>query len=620
MSSRERSENTILTNDYNPTGWQLTKRLLGHIRPYMGTYLLINLTAFGREGVYSLIAPLLVMLIIDYTLIPVPGGSNWFMDWLRSWTGVTDRYGILVILVSLILIMALLRAVFFVVHRYYRGVLSQNILRDLRQRLYEALINKSFSYLGQVRTGQIISRVTSDMNAIDLFYSETVREAFRMTLQLGIAVVVMLSINSGLALITLLPLPFIFLTMRLYMSRVRGLMLASKNQFDSLNGVLVEGITAQKLIKGFGQEDSFAERFSKENQSYVEKTLRTARLQAAYTPSNTVITAIGVALVLIFGGIRVLAGTLTFGELVLFGTYFIQLVGPVRMYARLIDFTQDGLVSAKRVFEIIDVGRDVPEAEHPVELSRLKGEVEFRDVSFTYGGTSETLKDVNLKVEPGEKVAIIGFVGSGKSALTELVPRFYDATSGQVLVDGQDVRKASLKSLRGQVGMVLQDIYIFSSTIKENITFGRPDATDDELISAAKAAQIHDYINSLPKGYDTPVGERGLTLSGGQRQRIAIARVLLTNPSILIMDDSTSNVDAETEVLIRKAIDALLQGRTALIITQRASTCEAADKVVVVDEGRIIAVGKHRQLLRSNDRYRQLTESQTLTMGKEGDD
>ena len=609
-----------MKGEYNPSNLEMTRRLLGYIKPYLGTYVLINVTAFGREGVYSLLAPLLVMLIIDFVLVPVPGASNWFIDILRNWTGASNRFNLLGMLVACILLLAVLRAVFFVVHRYFRGVMSQNILRDMRRQLYGSLINKSFSYLGQVRTGQIISRVTSDMNAIDLFYSETVREVFRMTLQLGIAIAILLTINSGLTLITLLPLPIIFLTMRLYMGKVRGLMLAAKNQFDSLNGVLIEGITAQKLIKGFGQEESFANRFSGENQSYVTKSLRTARIQAAYTPSNTVITSTGVALVLVFGGIRVLSGTLTLGELILFGTYFTQLVGPIRMYARLIDFYQDGIISARRVFEIIDVGRDVPEPEHPIELPRLKGEVEFRDASFSYGGTTETLKDVNLKVSAGEKVAIIGFVGSGKSALTELVPRFYDVTAGQVLIDGHDVREASLKSLRSQIGIVLQDLYIFSDTIRGNLTFGKPYATDEEVVATTKAAQIHDYIVSLPKGYDTTVGERGVTLSGGQRQRVAIARVLLTNPSILILDDSTSNVDAETEVLIRKAIDALLEGRTALIITQRASTCESADKIVVVDEGRIIAVGKHRELLECSEKYRMLIASQTFSLEKEADD
>jgi len=606
-----------LNTSYDPSGWALTRRLLGYIKPYLGTYLIINLTAFGREGVYSLLAPLLVMLIIDHVLVPVPGHENWFMEWLRATTGVTDRHALLVILAGLMVMLAVTRAVFFVIHRYYRGVLSQNILRDMRRRLYEALINKSFSYLGNVKTGQVISRVTSDMNAIDMFYSETVREAFRMTLQLAIAVSVLLSINPGLTLTALLVLPFIFALTRLYLPRVRTRMRAAKAQFDALNGVLFEGITAQKLIKGFGQEDAFARRFEEENQGYVAKSLRTLRIQALYTPSGTVITAVGVTLVLVFGGSMVAAGKLSLGELVLFGTYFTQLVGPIRMYARLIDFYQDGLVSARRVFEVLDVGRDVPEPRNPVELPRLKGSIEFRNVSFSYGA-AETLRDVSFTVGEGERVAIIGFVGSGKSSLTELVPRFYDVTAGQVMIDGHDVREASLKSLRSQIGIVLQDIYIFSATIRENITFGRPDATDEEVESAARAAQIHEYIASLPKGYGTEVGERGLTLSGGQRQRVAIARVLLMNPRILILDDSTSNVDAETEALIRRAIDALLEGRTALIITQRASTCENADKVVVVDEGRVVAVGKHGDLMRSSEKYRRLIESQTLTLEADG--
>ena len=608
-----------MTNVYNPSTWNLTKRLLGYIRPYLGPYIVMNLTAFGREGVYSLLAPLLVMLIIDYVLVPVPWTTNWFLNLLKDWTHITDRYGLLVILISLIILLAAFRGIFFVVHRYYRGILSQSILRDMRRQLYNALINKSFSYLSQVRTGQIISRVTSDMNAIDLFYSETVREVFRMSLQLAIAVAVLLTFNIRLTLITFLPLPFIFLSTRLYMTRVRSRMSAAKAQFDSLNGVLIEGIMAQKLIKGFGQEGAFASRFENENQEYVSKSLRTLRIQAVYTPSNTVITAVGVALVLVFGGSMVVSGTLTLGELVLFGTYFTQLVGPVRMYARLMDFYQEGLVSARRVFEVLDVGRDVPEAEHPVEMPRLKGEIEFRNVSFSYG-TSETLKDVNLSLKEGERVAIIGFVGSGKSALAELIPRFYDVTAGKVLVDGHDIREASLKSLRRQIGIALQDIYIFSTTVRGNITFGRPDASDEEVIRAAKTAQIHEYIISLPKGYDTEVGERGLTLSGGQRQRVAIARVFLTDPRILILDDSTSNVDAETEVLIRKATDALLEGRTALVITQRASTCKNSDKVVVVDEGRVTAVGKHADLLKTSEKYRMLIESQTLTLGQEADD
>jgi len=321
------------------------------------------------------------------------------------------------------------------------------------------------------------------------------------------------------------------------------------------------------------------------------------------------------ALVIIFGGTRVIASQLTLGEFVLFVSYYNQIVSPVRMYARLIDFYQDALVSARRVFEVIDVGHDMPEDPDAVEIPRLKGNIEFKDVSFRYDVGQEVLKDINIKIEAGERIAVIGFVGSGKSAFTELVPRFYDPSGGQILIDGFDVKHVTLKSLRSQIGIVLQDIYIFNASIRENIAFGKPEATDEEVIQAAKAAQIHDYIASLPKGYETSVGERGLTLSGGQRQRIAITRILLTDPRILILDDSTSNVDAETEVLIGKAIEALLQNRTALIITQRASTCERADKVVVIDEGRIVAFGKHQELIKSNEKYKRLIESQVLTMG-----
>jgi ATP-binding cassette subfamily B multidrug efflux pump len=270
------------------------------------------------------------------------------------------------------------------------------------------------------------------------------------------------------------------------------------------------------------------------------------------------------------------------------------------------------------VFEVIDIGEVVPEAPNAVELSRLEGEVSFEGVSFSYQTSAEVLTEVSLKINPGESVALMGFVGSGKTTLAELVPRFYDVTEGRVTVDGYDVREVSLRSLRSQIGIVLQDVYVFSDTIRNNIAFGRPEASYEEVVRVAEAAQIHDFIASLPDGYDTVVGERGMTLSGGQRQRVTIARTLLTDPSILILDDSTSNVDAETEVLIRKAIDALQEGRTALIITQRASTCKASDRVVVMDGGRIAAVGAHNELMGSSLIYRRLIESQSLEL--EGDD
>jgi ATP-binding cassette subfamily B protein len=323
--------------------------------------------------------------------------------------------------------------------------------------------------------------------------------------------------------------------------------------------------------------------------------------------------SIGVALVIYYGSIEALAGDLTIGEIVLFGTYFVQLVGPMRMFARLIMFYNDAIASARRVFEIIDIGEDVQEIENPVK-PEIKGEIEFRNVAFRYGELKETLQGINLRIGVSETIALLGYVGSGKTTLAELVPRFYDVSYGSVLVDGVDVREIELKTLRGQVGIVFQDVFIFSDTIKNNISYGKPNASDEDILSATKAAQIHDFIESMPNGYETVVGERGITLSGGQRQRVSIARTLLTDPRILILDDSTSNVDAQTEILIRKAIDTLLEGRTSLLITQRASTCEAADKVVVMDEGRILAVGKHTELLATSEAYRRLIESQAFDL------
>lgn len=601
--------------EYNPSNWELTKRLLGYIKQFPKTFVIMIATSLGRESLYSLVAPLLVMLIVDYILVPVsPDKTNWFLGLLKSWAGIKDPVGLLAILSALMVVFAILRGVFLVIHRTYRAMLSQNILRVMRREFYRSLMGKSLAYLNQVRTGQIISRVTSDMGAMDLFYSETVREAFRMTMQLLLAIYVLLQFDVRLTIVCCLPLPFLFITTRMYSSRVRPYMAQSKAQLDRLNSVLIEGILAQKLIKSFGQEKNFEKRFDQENRTYVKRTLRATRIQALYRPSTSVVTAVGIALIITYGGLRVIGGEITIGQMILFVTYFNQLIGPVRMYSRLIDFYQDGITSARRVFEVIDVRRDMPEASNPIELPRLKGAVEFDDVSFSYEGSKETLRNVSLKISPGEKVALMGFVGSGKTALAELVPRFYDVSSGKVVVDGYDVRDASLKSLRSQIGIVLQDTFIFSTTLRENIAFGKPQASEDEIVKAAQAAQIHDFIISLPKGYDTMVGERGLTLSGGQRQRISIARTLLTQPTILILDDSTSNVDAETEILIRKAIESLLEGRTALVITQRASTCEAADRVVVMDEGRIIAVGRHSQLLESSDKYRLLIESQTLVL------
>jgi len=602
-----------LISEYDPSDWDLTKRLLGYMRPFMGIFIGILVTAFGRHGIFALIAPLVVALIIDFVLVPVHGAQHWFIDLVKNYTGVTTPTGLLVVLCGFIVFLAVIRGFFHVTHITLRAALSQNILRVMRRDFYYALIHKSFSYLDQVMSGQIISRITSDMGTIDLFYSETVREIFRHGMQFTFTLYILYTIDPRLTLICSIPMPFIFLSTYLYSSRISGYLARAKDQFGDLNNVLVEGIVGHKLIKTHGMEDHFYERFQHQNEGYVETSLKASRIQSIYGPSSAAMVAIGMALVVYYGGQEAATGNLSIGEIVLFGIYFAQLVSPMRMFARLIMFYNDAIASARRVFEVIDIGEDVPEAEDPVSIE-MEGEIVYSGVSFSYGEDRETLHDINLRIEPSQQVALMGYVGSGKTTLAELVPRFYDVSEGSITIDGVDVRDIELKNLRKQVGIVLQDVFIFSDTIRNNIAYGRPDATDEEIVAAAKAAQIHNHIKGLPDGYDTAVGERGITLSGGQRQRVSIARTLLTDPRVLILDDSTSNVDAQTEVQIRKAIDSLLKGRTALVITQRASTCEAADKVVVMENGGIIAEGRHADLIKSSSGYRRLIESQELGM------
>ncbi|MFQ6054346.1 MAG: ABC transporter ATP-binding protein, partial [Candidatus Bathyarchaeia archaeon] len=436
-----------MADQYALSNWELTKRLLGYMRQFLHIFAGIVLTAFGRHGLFALLSPLLIMLIIDYILVPVPGKTHWFLELLKGWTGVHDQIGLLVLLCALIVVLAIVKGFFHVVHITLRASLSQNILRVMRRDFYYALIHKSFSYLDKVMTGQIISRITSDMGAIDLFYAETVREIFRHGMQFLFTLYILYAIDPRLALICSVPLPFVFVSTRLYSSRVSGYLARAKNQFGELSSVLVEGIVAHKLVKTYGQEEAFMERFEEENRGYVETSLRASQIQSLYRPSSTAMVAVGVALIIFYGGQLVIRGQLTIGEMILFGTYFAQLVGPMRMFARLIMFYQDAIASARRVFEVMDVGEDVPEAPDPIELPRLRGEIRFENVSFSYDGSGDTLQDVSLTVHPGEKVALMGFVGSGKTTLAELVPRFYDVTEGRVTVDGYDVRDVSLRSL-----------------------------------------------------------------------------------------------------------------------------------------------------------------------------
>jgi len=392
--------------------------------------------------------------------------------------------------------------------------------------------------------------------------------------------------------------------------RVRPLWRQIHQQMAVLNAHLQESLAGIRVVQSFAREDLEMEKFTAQNRLYMEMTMKALRGAAFWGPYTNFLGAAGTALVLGYGGREVMLGRLTVGGLVAFTSYLGQLMMPIRQLGFLVNLTSRGTAAAGRLFELLDTPAEVQEKPGAIAMPPFRGHVRFENVSFRYRSGFRALEDINLEVFPGQTVVILGPTGSGKSSLIHLIPRFYDVERGRVLIDGVDVRDMTLDSLRRQIGVVTQETFLFSASIRENIAYGRPEASLDEVIRAAKAAHIHDFIMSLPRGYDTVIGERGVGLSGGQKQRVAIARALLMDARILLFDESTSSVDAETEYRIQQEFVRLLRDRTSFIIAQRLSTVRAADLIVVLDQGRIVATGTHEELIRSSPLYRKIYQTQ----------
>lgn len=508
---------------------------------------------------------------------------------------------------------AAVRGVFNFLEGYLAERASQGVAFDLRELLFAKIQRLSFSYFDQVETGQLLTRVTNDVEQIRTFAGAGVIQLFNAALMLVGTATLLVWMNWRLALVALAIVPAILAILGMFIRKVRPKFGEVQQTLGKLNSILQEDLTGLKVVRAFAREGHERSRFEAVNQALLAKILETIRLFAGHFPFVFLCANLGTLGVIGFGGWQVMGGGLSVGALIAFNTYLAFLLMPLFM----IGFLSAGLsragASAKRVYEVLDAPVDVADAEGAQPLGPLEGAIAFEDVHFRYPGSEqEILKGVSFRVEPGQTVALLGTTGSGKSTLSSLVPRFYDPTKGTVRVDGRDLREVTLGSLRSQVGVVLQDALLFSGTVRENIAYGRPDAPLPEVEAAARAAQAEEFIRELPQGYETVIGERGIGLSGGQRQRLAIARALLVQPRILILDESTSAVDAGTEGLILAALDRLLrEGRhTAFVIAQRLSTVRAADAILVLDQGKIAAQGTHEELLRTSELYNEILGSQ----------
>jgi len=496
---------------------------------------------------------------------------------------------------------------------YLTARASHGAAFDMRNAIFDKLQRLSFAYHDRAQTGQLITRVTSDVDQVRDFVGGGLVQAISAVVLLLGAIVLLLRMNVALALVAFSVVPATLAVLLVFVRRLGPMFKEFQVRLAGMNTVLQENVAGARVVRAFVREEFETARFEVANTALLEQGLKVRNTVANAFPLLFSVGTIGVAVVTWVGATQILAGRLLVGELVAFTSYLFLLLQPLFVLGFGAQQIARAGASAERLWEILDAAEDVSERPGAHGLSRLSGAVTFEDVSLRYPGTSgQTLADVNLSVAPDTTVAIVGATGSGKTSLVNLIPRFYDATEGRILIDGHDVRDVTLASLRGQIGVVMQDSVLFSGTVRENIAYGRPMATDDEVHAAARAAQADEFVRALPDGYDTRVGERGVKLSGGQRQRIAIARALLIDPRVLIMDDSTSSVDSQTEAAIRAQLDRLMSGRTTFIVAQRLSTAKKADVVIVMDAGRIAATGTHTKLLEHSCLYAEIAASQLV--------
>jgi ABC-type multidrug transport system fused ATPase/permease subunit len=571
-------------------------RLLGFLGPYK------RRTAFAA----------LCVLISSAAIIVMPQLIRWAIDYglgIERQNGelvATGQKHLLVLAALAVMATALLRGIFAFGQTYLGEWLSQRVAYDIRNGIYDRLQRLSYAYHDQQQTGQLMSRATQDVEAVRWFVAMGVMRGTYVIILLVSVLILMVVTNWLLALVVWAFIPLIAWRSTVMALSLRPLWTRIQEGLARIATVLQEALTGARVVKAFGREAFEGEKFRREADAVFVDSYESSRIQAANAPLMSGLWLAATAATLWVGGVQVVHGNLEIGGLAAFLLYLTILQMPVRVLGWIIMLTARANAAGERIYEIMDAESAVKEKANAVELKNVKGHVRFEDVSFGYDAISPILSHIDLDARPGQVVALMGPTGSGKTTVVNLMPRFYDATDGRITIDGIDTRDVTLTSLRQTISTVQQDVFLFSATVRDNIAYGAVNATQEQIEEAARAAHIHDFIMGLPDGYDTWVGERGITLSGGQKQRMAIARTLLMDPRILILDDSTSSVDTETEYLIQRTLSGLMKGRTTFVIAQRLRTVKMADQILVLQDGRLVERGRHDQLLRKNGIYRQI--------------
>ena len=581
-------QNTPLPMPSTPL-FQVLRRVYSYLRPYR-TYMIGAYAALLLVLGMGILIPLFIRWIID---TGIEGGQVHVLTWSAA----------------ALLAMTVLKGIL----NYYIGLFtekaSQNVAFDLRNELQRKLTQLSFSFHDKSETGELLSRAVQDVERVRFLTGRATLRIVEGVLLLVTTAVVLLVMNFKLGALTLLLMPLLIFQAVRYGTRFRPLSMQVQSKIAALTTAVEQNLRGSRVVKAYAQEDAEIERFEAVNRDWFNLSNRSGRMQAFNVPLLFLIANLGIVVIIYFGGMQFIKGSVTIGTIVAFISYLGNLIEPVRRLGMIIPAVAIAGSASERIFDVLDTVSEVRDTPGARTVKEIQGRVRFEGVSFHYGH-NRVLKDISFDVQPGSRVALLGLTGSGKSSIINLIPRFYDPTAGRILIDEKDIRSIKLQSLRSHIGIVLQETTLFASTIRENIAFSNDKATDEEVIRAAVAAQAHEFIMQSVDGYNTKVGERGVTLSGGQKQRIAIARALLLNPRILIFDDATASVDTETERLIQLALEELSQGRTTFIIAQRLSTVRNADLILVLEGGSLSAQGTHEELLRESGVYRSIYNQQ----------